>query len=334
MTGSLDTKMSREEAARFQYRLRPYLSGAPRPALDARLSDIAVNLFDFMPDGRIGLWDNPFRDKWINRLIAVNLELERRGEHKIKLPQLEEWVFTEKTVRLFQDQPHVFRVPSPTGIFCKYGREDYMRNFHEHGAVRLNAASYYSAHTLDPARRDDEMCLTCFVGPQDYDLGMVHASILRIYPQRSWGEIEHVKPADHYLYCFSASYRIRLFADFQANSCVLIHNQDEFKRRLIVAVRKALPRWHVEIRMAKYIDPYFVLQILPNAGAEIFYFKHLRFFYQHEWRLVALPPSNCDGPEGPLDIELGDLRDISELVVLRGHPFERPAEEPSSGAKK
>jgi hypothetical protein len=56
MTGWLNVKMSREEAARFQYRLRPYLSGAPRPALDARLSDIAVNLFDLMPDGRIGLW--------------------------------------------------------------------------------------------------------------------------------------------------------------------------------------------------------------------------------------------------------------------------------------
>src|SRR6266568_1744098 len=101
MTGWLDAKMSREEAARFQYRLRPYLSGAPRPALDARLSDIAVNLFDFMPDGRIGLWDNPFRDEWINRLVEVNLELERRGERRVKLPQLEEWVLTENTVRSF-----------------------------------------------------------------------------------------------------------------------------------------------------------------------------------------------------------------------------------------
>jgi len=65
--GLLGGKMSREEAARFRYRVRPYLSGAQRPALDARLSDIAVNLFDFMPDGRIGLWDNPFRDQWLDR---------------------------------------------------------------------------------------------------------------------------------------------------------------------------------------------------------------------------------------------------------------------------
>src|SRR6202049_1484094 len=156
VTGLLEAKMSREDAARFQYRGRPYLSGAPRPALDARLSDIAVNLFDFMPDGRIGLWDNPFRDQWLNRLIAVNVELVRRGEHKFKLPQLEEWVFTEKAVRSFKEQPHVFRAPSPTGIFCKYGEEHWMRKFHERGAVRLRPASYYSAHTLDPARRDDE----------------------------------------------------------------------------------------------------------------------------------------------------------------------------------
>src|SRR3954454_14800240 len=166
-TGWLDRKMSREDVARFQYRLRPYLSGAPRPALDARLSDIAVNLFDFMPNGRIGLWDNPLRDQWLNRLIAVNVELARRNEHKLKLPQLEDWVFTEKAVRSFQEQPHVFRAPSPTGVFCKYGEERWMRDFHERGAVKITPASCYSAHTLDPARRDDEMSLTCFVAPED-----------------------------------------------------------------------------------------------------------------------------------------------------------------------
>ena len=99
-------------------------------------------------------------------------------------------------------------------------------------------------------------------------------------------------------------------------------------------MRKTLPEWYVELGMAKYIDPYYVLQILPNTGAEIFFFKHLRFMYQHEWRLVALPPPHSEGPKGPLDIEIGDLRDISQLIVLKGHPFERPAEEPSSGAKK
>src|SRR5208337_1322816 len=61
VTDWLDAKLSWEEAARLQYRIRPYLSAAPRSALDARLSDIAVNLFDFMPDGGVGLWDNPFR---------------------------------------------------------------------------------------------------------------------------------------------------------------------------------------------------------------------------------------------------------------------------------
>jgi hypothetical protein len=333
-TDWLDAKMSREEAARFQYRIRPYLSGASRPALDSRLSDIAVNLFDFMPDGRIGLWNDPFRDKWLNHLIAVNVELERRGEHEFKMQQLEEWVFTEKAVRSFNEQPHVFRASSPTGVFCKYGGEEHMRDFHEQGAVHLNAASYYSAHTLDPARRDDEMSLTCFVGPQDYDLGMVHESILGIRPQRCWLEIENTKPADHYLYCFSTSYRIRLFADSHANACVIVNNQNKFMRLLIAAVRKAVPDWYVEIGMAKYLDPYSVLQLLPDKGTEIFFFKHFRYFYQHEWRLVALPPPNCNGPDGPLDIKLGNLRDISRLIVLKGDPFARQAEAPSSDAGK
>jgi hypothetical protein len=333
-TSWLNSKMSKEDAARFMYRLRPYLSGAPRPALDARLSDIAVNLFDFTSDGRIGLWDNPFRDHWLDLLIAVNVELVRRNEHKLKLPQLEEWVFTDNAVRSFRQQSHVFRAPSPTAIFCKYGEERWMREFHQQGAIRVSPASCYSAHTLDPARRDDEMSITCFVGPQDYDLGMVHESILSIRPQRCWLEIEHKKPADHYLYCFSANYRIRIFADFHADACLIIINQDEFKRRLLSAVRKALPKWYVEIGIARYIDPYFVLQRLPNTGAEIFFFKHLRFLYQNEWRLVALPPPNCDGPEGPLDLKIGNMRDISQLVVLKGHPFARQAEVPSCGATK
>ena len=173
-----------------------------------------------------------------------------------------------------------------------------MREFHERGAVKITPASCYFADTLDPARRDDEMSLTCFVGPHDYDLGMVHESILRIRADRCRLEIEHAKPADHYLYCFSVDYRIRLFADFHANAWVLIHDQVEFIRRPIPAVRKALPGWHVELGQAKYIDPYSMLQLLPNSGAEMFFFKHIRFMYQHEWRFVALPPPNCDGPEG------------------------------------
>ena len=82
------------------------------------------------------------------------------------------------------------------------------------------------------------------------------------------------------------------------------------------------------------MDPYFVLQLLPNAGAEMFFFKHIRFMYQHEWRLVALPPPHLKGPEGPVYLQLGDLREISQLILLKGHPFERSAEGPSSGAKK
>jgi hypothetical protein len=156
-TSWFNSKMSNEDAARFQYRLRPYLSGAPRPALDARLSDIAVNLFDFTSDGCIGLWDNPFRDHWLDLLIAVNVELVRRNEQKLKLPQLEEWVFTDNAVRSFREQSHVFRAPSPTGIFCKYGEERWMREFSlqpARGQARLPSLSdaelLYGSHV----RRD------------------------------------------------------------------------------------------------------------------------------------------------------------------------------------
>jgi hypothetical protein len=321
-------EISREEAAQFQYRLRPYLSGAPRPSLDDRISDIAVNLYDFNSDGRVALWNHPFRDQWMDRLVAVNLELGRRCEKEFRVPYLADWAFTADNVRAFKEQPHVFNASIPQSVFCKYGEYRWMRNLFERGTVHLSPASHFLNPTLDAARRDNEMSIMCFIGPQDYDLGLAPESLLKLHPERGWANIKHEKPRDHYLFCFSTSYRIRLFADFHAEACLIIKDQQVFLNRLLAAARSHLPGWHVSIGMAKYIDPYFVIGFLP-AGWDIFYFKHIRYMYQHEWRLIALAPDPVADPTIALDINIGSLEDISELIVLTGRPFARQVQEPN-----
>jgi hypothetical protein len=113
----------------------------------------------------------------------------------------------------------------------------------------------------------------------------------------------------------------RYFFDFAgeegvADSCVLIHNQDEFIRRLIRSVRRALPDWVLRFDGLRYIDPYFMIDRLAHAGPDIYLFKEFRFMYQYEYRLIAIPPPGAEGKLDHLYLNLGSLRDMAEFIKI------------------
>lgn len=159
-----------------------------------------------------------------------------------------------------------------------------------------------------------------FICPYDYELDLVHESITCLAPQPSLGTVSVHKPSDHYLYSVTARFDFRHFVDFgedgePAEACVLIHNQEEFERRLKDAVRQALPGWwDISFDAVKYVDPYFVLQGI--SGAEIYSVKDLRFLYQGEYRLMAIPPLGNQKPLHRLSLKLGPLFDIAELIIV------------------
>jgi hypothetical protein len=118
-------------------------------------------------------------------------------------------------------------------------------------------------------------------------------------------------PTDFWLYCLTNSVRPRLFVDFDADACVVIRDRERFSRMLRDATAEHLADAAIQEGSAAYIDPLF-----PPKG-EIFlpFVKHFRYTYQDEHRFCWLPPHPLP-KVGHLDVQIGSLKDFSDLIVL------------------
>lgn len=315
------TSVSREEIWRQTYRVRPYLTYLSNEDLRVRLGDILRNIYTLTPEGKVGaLRPDDGGLLWAEKLCHVNCEFYRRNTTLYEHVRPEEIPFNKAALSLVRRNQHLVENVHRNGIFCKYGKERWLSSLRERGKLRLSVASYYGGSELNVARRDDECRLPVFLSPYDHDLGLLPPAIVSPLPQRSLTTLLHNKP-DHYLYCLSASFDFRYFIDFRgstkaaAEACLLIHDQDEFERRLVTAVEHMLSGWTVSFDAVKYIDPLCFLQQLPATGLDVFFFKHFRFMYQKEFRLVAVPPK-ARGDDAHLDISIEPLGDISELIKL------------------
>lgn len=140
----------------------------------------------------------------------------------------------------------------------------------ECGILRIAPASSFVDQEHNTARRDDELTLTTHITPYDYDMGLVDNYFLRLMPTRRFATIHHKKPCDHYLYCVTVVFDPRLLFDFN-DTCIIIRDQNEFRRRLMRFLKWRLPGWTLYFDQARYVDPYFVVQRIPSAGDEIFF---------------------------------------------------------------
>lgn len=314
------TPVPREEIWRQTYRVRPYLTYLSNDALRSRLGDILRNIYTLTPEGKVGaLRPDDGGLLWAEKLCHINCEFYRRNTTLQEHVRPEEIPFNKAALRLVTRNQHLVENVHRKGIFCKYGDERWLSLLRERGELRLSPASYYGENELNTARHDDECRLPVFLSPYDHDLGLLPPAIASALPQRSLATLLHNIP-DHYLYCLSASFDFRYFIDFReskaaAEACLLIHDQDEFERRLVTAVEHALPDWEVSFDAVKYIDPLCFPQQLPATGLDVFLFKHFRFMYQREFRLVAVPPKTW-ASDAHLYIFIEPLSDISELIKL------------------
>ena len=117
---------------------------------------------------------------------------------------------------------------------------------------------------------------------------------------------------NYYVYCMTHSLDYRLFDDFEADACVIIRDPAAFKIRLQEAVRGQLPNWVDWDDLVTYIDPY----LHPKGGIDLFFSKHFRFWYQHEYRFSWIPQSETRNHLEPFFVELGSLEQISEIAFM------------------
>ena len=314
---------SREEGWKLGYRLRPYLGNAPEDELQDRLGDILKNVLTLTPSGKIGFSRHDHgRDYWLQKTVEVNQELWRRCRppiHPHSIPGL--MPFGRDAAELAQRNLRFARYIGLAPVFGRYGEFVHMQQLQKSGRLMMSPASTYKDVRLGAARQDDELMLETVTAPCDYDLGLIDDSIKKLYPARQWLRYRFSKPSDFYLYCMTTSFDFRYFIDFATTgvkipTCLLITAQDEFIDRLVNAARAKLPGWTITFSAVNYVEPYSLGHRLSWVRDELFFFKHHRYMYQREHRLVCVPPTPTFSGLKPIFLNLGSLGHMTELVTL------------------
>ena len=124
-------------------------------------------------------------------------------------------------------------------------------------------------------------------------------------------DIQLQSSADFWLYCVTQSVEPRLFTDFNADTCVIIKDRREFSRRLSTCAYTATAAAPIREGRANYVDP--LLPKSPNIFVPLS--KLFGYTYQDEYRFCWLPEPPLAQLEY-IDIEVGSISDIADLVVL------------------
>lgn len=311
--------ISRHILWRRQYDKNRYARHLSHDELIQRFRDLFINVLRLTPDAKIGLPP-------INQESAL---LFMKFTHIMEELQLRYGPYPNGIDEKFRDPEHIPNFASDLGekaaktlssyglheneVFIKYGRREYMESLYEKGKLRIQPASYFSEKDHNGAVRDDELIISISSvlsredivklvrNPQDVPLDAPEQRV----------DIRLQFPTDYWLYCVTSSVEPRLFVDFKADACVIIKDKDSFRYMLRLAAAKVLPRVGMKEGSAIYIDPL----LHNNINIFVPFTKHFRYTYQEEYRFCWIPMKPVEKVEH-VDVEIGSLKDIAELIVL------------------
>jgi hypothetical protein len=290
------------------YRDKRYLEHIPLPELEQRARDLAMNLTEVTPEGTLAVRPSDDAAAWWAKWRDLLEEYELRGVSRNPAP------LDGLTPPTRVSPPEFLALNSYEGdLLLKFGQREYMTMLHEEGLIRLGPASGYSDDSLNPAVRDDELSYESiaqpgaklFVGPTGAEPPTIPIGGIHTIRMKS------TLPNDYYVYCLTTGRSPRLFHDFHADACVVIHKPMEFTRRMEQAVARLLPGSGTGKGLVQYLDPHFDHPWEVDIPGS----KHFRFSYQQEYRLAWFP-SVGQQRLGPLNVAVGGLKDCSELITL------------------
>lgn len=283
-----------------------------------RTADIIANMHVVDADGRVALDPrDPRYNVWLMYLAEVAAEKKLRyGSDMATWPpearrpfdrsQLPGSLRPEVLARHKRLRP---ASPLPATYVVKYGRRRHLEDAYHDGKVRVNPASTYRDPSLNAAQRDDERVAELHVDPAPF---AAFGSLLDLAgaAQGQRYTVRHELNTNYYVFCTAATLSTRLLLDFEADAALVIREADAFFARLDAAVRRAIPGWPATRVTVTYYDP---LQVTPDA-VRVGRWKHFRYAYQHEVRMLWMPPAPAINL-APLDLVLGPLGDVAELLV-------------------
>lgn len=294
---------------RKMYLSKRYLSYLSVSDLESRLNDILINMLVFLKDGSLSFDQSSYSSGLIERLVHLKEEMSLRGmsidflnkatEYKSKYPNI------LKAIKTWNDREFLMGE-----YLVKFSKKEYLEPIKNFGKFRLNPASFYDDPSLNLAVRDNEL-LQKTVLPQD-------TKFKRRMPTGEYEEIKGIQnismtnnySTDFYVYCMTKTYQHRLFDDFSADACLLIHDLNFFLDKFLNCLKANYSDWLLKSGKVWYNDPFF-----PPISSDIPFNKHFRFWYQSEFRIAFKPKISIKKLE-PIDLEIGSLVDCCELIIL------------------
>lgn len=313
-----DNNKKRVDVWREQYRIRRYLEHVSEEDLGQRLRDIINNSIILTDKGQAAFrLPSEGGGYWMMKLIHIREEFLLRGHYfpkdvfkSINLPEFTYPDPPKSTIAIqgkdFIRGKHLIR----------YGKIEHLQKFFNEGILRIAPASSYKDSSLNHAMRDDELTLTTYRLPKEVRMTVIdQATGEEKGPLIPTGNIVYHSESktNYYVFCLSMVYDHRLFQDFEADSCIIINNPNDFLRRLWSVVSQYLSGWRMFNMSVTYIDPF-------NTQEEEhvpFFTKNFKYAYQFEYRFAWLPqiPSLNERMEY-LFLKIGSIKDIAELIVI------------------
>ena len=206
------------------------------------------------------------------------------------------------------------QLPAPGEALIKLNKRVHMKKFFERGQLRISPASSYLDPSLNHAIRDDEL---------KFDRMRPRSEVTIRYLDEETSEMRDIDltadvtktdslATDYYVCCMTHTLSYRLFEDFEADACVIIRDPKAFCSRLQEVVHAHLLGWLGWNRPVQYIDPY----LHNERHIDLIFSKHFRHWYQQEYRFAWIPEKGGRTDLEPFDVELGSLKQISEIVCL------------------
>ncbi len=302
-----------------EYKEQRYLDHLSQEQLHRRAEDLMGNIVTLTTDSKIGcipvigderaLWR-----RWVHLLVEMHLRygaypagFQKDWQSHMLYPNPRSSI-SQKAVSLVKQIQSLDK-----GCLFKYGKQEHLQRSIKEGIIRLSPASKYEDSTLSSATRDTELEIDIQPGLEQYQMNVFDGKTLKKKDTISLKDAKFKQSisTDYYMYCVSEVLKARLFDEFEADSCLVIKQPDEFANRLWLSVQANLPDYKFGMGQISYFDPILPVPTTP----EIFNTKHFRYTYQSEFRYVCVPNTNIKELE-PTDLNVGSLEDICEMHVL------------------
>lgn len=196
----------------------------------------------------------------------------------------------------------------------KFSKRMHIRDLVEKGEVYLSPASRFSGNHLSKGAHDptelyieerlpDNVEWEVFDGRNGASKGLLQGA--------KWGPLRSQSDKDYYVFCMSYRYDAALYAEFEADTCLIIRDPDRFINQVGLALRRELPGWSIDAGTVLYLPDKAFFSRHPTYH-EIFYTKPSTYRHQCEIRIVCSPATLVPKLQ-PRTIYAGSIADYTAV---------------------